>query len=262
MSVVWGLDWLLGERPLGACGSGADCSRMATDPLANGLLYGGSAPMTVQTATIPTAEQLARFDAVYREAAEASDPTRIPWDDDAPNPHLVQWLDREAPAVLRCGSRVAVIGCGRGHDARELMRRGYEVTAFDISPTAVAWAKRLDPENGANYIEANVLEPPARWIHRFDLVVEINTVQSLPPECRPAMVDAIAKLVGMRGHLMVICRATDTPVTVDDGPPWALTESELTALAAAADLHADRIDRIVDGESPPKARLRALFSRQ
>jgi len=225
--------------------------------------------MTTNTITSPAADQLAQtvaqivdqFDTIYTEARSAADPSRVPWNDDAPNPHLVRWLNQDAPAVLRCGSRVAVVGCGLGHDARELLRRGYEVTAFDVSPTAVEWARQLDPDNASHYLEANVLDPPTRWIHRFDLVVEINTIQSLPPECRPAMVDAIGRLVGMRGHLLVICRGAEAPVELASGPPWALTERELLDLADAVGLHTDRVERIVDGETPPKLRLRALFHR-
>lgn len=35
-------------------------------------------------------------------------------------------------------ARAVVIGCGLGDDAEYLASMGYEVTAFDISPTAIA----------------------------------------------------------------------------------------------------------------------------
>ncbi len=223
--------------------------------------------MTTETATMGTAptvpgiELLSQFEVKYADARAAADPRRIPWNDGISNPLLVKWLDAEAPAVLRCGSRVAVVGCGLGHDARELMQRGYEVTAFDISTSAIAWARQLDPDNASHYLEANVLEPPARWVHRFDLVVEINTIQSLPSDAHPAMFDAIARLVGMRGHLLTICRGSDAPVGADDGPPWALTETELLDLGHGARLVTDRVERFIDNEEPPKLRFRALFRR-
>ncbi|MFO0873988.1 MAG: class I SAM-dependent methyltransferase [Phycisphaerales bacterium] len=202
-----------------------------------------------------------RFESAYAEAEATNDLSKVPWEDGRPNPALVAWLDHAAPAVVRCGARVAVVGCGLGHDARELMRRGYDVTAFDVSPSAVRWAKRIDPENANCYFRANVLEPPPRWLHRFDLVVEVYTIQSLPPETRPAMMEAIARLVGMNGSMLVVCRAADEPVRRDDGPPWALTSAELLELATGAGLQSDGIESFVDDERPPRRRLRGLFHR-
>ncbi len=209
---------------------------------------------------VPT-EALDRFETIYVEADAANDAARIPWEQGRPNAALVAWLDHVAPGLVRCGCRIAVVGCGLGHDARELMRRGYEVTAFDISGTAIRWAKKLDPENAQCYFRADVLEPPPRWVHRFDLVVEVNTVQSLPPECRPAMVESIVRLVGMNGNLLVICRAAEEGLSEKQDAPWPLTESELLELASINGLQADGIDHFADDETPPKRRMRALFHR-
>lgn len=206
-------------------------------------------------------DSLSRFEVMYSEAESAHDTSKIPWEDGEPNPALVAWLDHAAPAVVRCGARVAVVGCGLGSDARELLQRGYEVTAFDVSATAVRWAKALDPDNAQCYFRADVLAPPPRWLHRFDLVVEVYTIQSLPPETRTTMMDAIARLVGMNGSLLVVCRAADEPVRPEGGPPWALTEPELLELAAGAGLQCDSLERFVDHEAPSKQRMRGLFHR-
>jgi len=117
--------------------------------------------MRTTTETVPESE-LARFEAIYIQAEQAGDSTLIPWDHDRPNPSLVEWLDTAAHGLLRCGSRVAVVGCGRGHDARELLRRGFEVTAFDCSESAIRQAKALDPEHATCYFRADLLNPPAR----------------------------------------------------------------------------------------------------
>lgn len=76
------------------------------------------------------------------------------WELGAPAPPLVAWLDRGgripiaggAPAPPRAhgalaAPRVAVLGCGRGHDARLLARAGYAVWGFDFAATAVADAR-------------------------------------------------------------------------------------------------------------------------
>ncbi len=208
----------------------------------------------------PTAHSVEAFDQIYADAA--GNAALIPWADERPHPALVNWLNAVAPSLVRSGSRVCVVGCGLGDDARELMRRGYEVTAFDCSPTAVQWAKDLDPHNARCYYVADLFDPPSRWAGRFDLVVEINTIQSLPPEQRSGAITSIMKLLSRHGRLLVICRGCDEPVELEDGPPWALTENELLDLASHAGLTAiSPISSFMDDEDPPVHRIRAAFRR-
>ncbi len=203
------------------------------------------------------------FETIYEEAR--GDAAQIPWSDGRPKPALVNWLNAVAPSLLRCGSRVAVVGCGLGEDARELIKRGYDVTAFDCSRTAVSWANKLDPENSRCYFTADLFNPPAKWKHRFDLVVEINTIQALVPERQAEAVKAIAGLMSPHGHLLVICRASEEPASIDDGPPWALTCDELLSATTAAGLKpasaAEAVTVFMDDEDPPVRRMRALFKR-
>jgi hypothetical protein len=47
-----------------------------------------------------------------------------------------------------------------------------------------------------------------------------------------------------------------------DGPPWALTVAELAELAAGCGLSAEEgYELLVDGETPPQRRIRALLRR-
>jgi 2-polyprenyl-3-methyl-5-hydroxy-6-metoxy-1,4-benzoquinol methylase len=201
-----------------------------------------------------------QFEAIYADAQ--GDASRIPWADQRPNPALVNWLNAVAPSLIRSGARVVCVGCGLGDDARELMRRGYDVSAFDCSRTAVEWAKRLDPANARCYQQADLLNPPLKWKRRFDLVVEVNTIQSLPPEMHSATVRAIAELMSPHGRLLVICRGADEPGHLEDGPPWALTREELLEAATTAGLMVDgQLAVFTDDEDPPVQRMRALFRR-
>lgn len=213
-------------------------------------------PGTLTTPHAPTLVQ--DFEAIYAEAR--GDVSRIPWADCRPHPALVSWLNVVAPSLVRCGGRVAVIGCGLGDDARELMRRGYDVIAFDCSPTAVRWARQLDPAHESSYVEADLFDMPPRWRHRFDLVVEVNTLQSLPIEQRGEAMKCAAELVTRHGHLLVICRGCETPASAGDGPPWPLTKHELLELASAAGLRPEgQIAAFEDDETPPVLRLRGVF---
>jgi SAM-dependent methyltransferase len=213
------------------------------------------------TITEPLATTVDHFESIYADAA--GDPRRIPWGGGQPSSALVNWLNAVAPTLVRCGARVAVMGCGLGGDAREVIRRGYEVTAFDCSETAVGWARALDPAHAERYVRADLFEPPARWTHRFDLVIESNNLQSLAPSMHEPAMQALARLVSPHGRLLVVCRgrAAEQPAAPETaGPPWPLTSQELLAAAAAASLTPEgALCSFRDDQDVP--RIRALFRR-
>lgn len=202
------------------------------------------------------------FEKFYRDAA--GDISRVPWADGAANPAFVAWLNAAAPCLVRPGGRVAVVGCGLGHDAVELVNRGYDVTAFDIAPTAVEWAKRLHPAHEDRFVVADACAPPSRLRHRFDLVVEAFTIQSAPLAFREDLVKGMAELLGPRGVLLAICRgrANDAPVNGFDAPPYPLTVGELVGLMRGAGLAPlSDVDDFEDDGDPPVRRLRGCFKR-
>src|SRR5262245_39093707 len=108
------------------------------------------------------------FEAVYR-AAEGK-PEEVQWADLAPNPHVVEWLDRRND--LKPGLRVLDVGSGLGDTSEEIDRRGFVVSAFDISATAIGWCRRRFPASRVDYRVADLLEPPPEWRGSFDLVIE------------------------------------------------------------------------------------------
>lgn len=167
-----------------------------------------------------------RFELVYESVGD--DLTNVPWANLRPNPLLVPWLDRHPAAP---GTRALVVACGLGDDAEELSRRGYEVTAFDASPTAIGWCRKRFPGSRVDYHVADLFDLPAAWQRASDLVVEINTIQALPPPRHGATIAAVAGTVAPGGHLVVITfgRAEDASAT--NGPPWPLSKSELSAFA-------------------------------
>jgi threonine dehydrogenase-like Zn-dependent dehydrogenase len=201
------------------------------------------------------------FETLYAEARAGA--AVVPWDDRQANPHLTQWAAAAAArAVAGPGRRALVVGCGVCEDPVFLAGLGCEVTAFDVSPTAVAEARRRFAGSPVTFEVADLLALPAAWEGAFDLVAELYTVQALYGQARGAAIGALPGLVAPGGTLLVIARATDEEDPVRDPAmmPWPLTRGELEALAGNR-LTARSIEKFLDDEDPPKLRWRAEFGR-
>lgn len=175
------------------------------------------------TESIATGDPTGWFERLYRGAEGNTE--AIPWAHLTANALLIEWLTREQ--VRGEGKSALIVGCGLGDDAEAMARYGFTVTAFDISPEAVAWCKRRFPGSQVRYAVANALELPDEWSGRFDLIIEIYTLQSLPEMALRQQVAAnLARCVAANGSLLVICGGRDQ----DDEPgsmPWPLTRAEL-----------------------------------
>jgi SAM-dependent methyltransferase len=198
------------------------------------------------------------FEEIYLRAGP--DFGAIPWAALAPHPALVAWLDAGhlSPAgrtppdggmppagglppaggmppagdTRVAGRSALIVGCGLGDDAEEAARRGYQVTAFDLSPTAIRDCRDRFPGSAVDYQVADLFHLPARWNLAFGLVVEIRTLQSLPLAQRADAAAAIAATVRPGGWLFVHClgRDDDEPTI---GRPRPVSRRELRAFRDA-----------------------------
>jgi SAM-dependent methyltransferase len=182
------------------------------------------------------------FESIYARAG--ADLDSIPWADLEPNQALVRWLASQPGGDNRAGRRgqttagpggrtpALVVACGLGDDAEELAARGYTVTAFDVSPTAIEQCRERFPASTVNYLVADVFDLPKAWTEFYALVVEIRTLQSLPPEYRTKAIKAVAATVAPRGEVFVrtAVREPEEPLT---SRPWPLTRQELDAFTEA-----------------------------
>lgn len=207
----------------------------------------------------------AHFDEVYCSAnGEAS---RVPWAECQPCPALVQWLNTEAPVLVRPGSRTAVVGCGLGDDVVELADRGYDVIGFDISPTAVRWAARRHPDHADRFMVADLFAMPPRLQRRFDLVIEAYTLQSLGVSLRPMAAAALAALVAPRGVVLAVARGREPTQCLSAclAPPFPFTPDELADTLSAAGLYPmhgpQSIVEFWDHDNPPQRHLHGVFVR-
>lgn len=161
------------------------------------------------------------FEELYA-SAEGNEAT-IPWADMQPNPNLVDWLQKHA--IDGTGKTALVIGCGLGDDAEELARIGFDVTAFDISQTAIAWCQKRFPNSSVHYSVADLFAIPSTW-QQFDFVLEAYTLQALPAQVRPEAIDRIATCISPAGRLLIICRGRNSDEPAEH-LPFPLTRKEL-----------------------------------
>jgi SAM-dependent methyltransferase len=167
------------------------------------------------------------FEPLY--AAGRAGTVQMPWDRAVPFPFLMTAL----PEAAAAGQTAVVVGCGLGADAEELARRGFRTTAFDVSPSAVAEARERHLGTTVDYQVANLFDLPHHWNQAFDLVLEVVTVQSLPPSRQPEAAAAVAGLLAPGGDLLVIAsaRSGSADIALEDGPPWPLRRDDLLTFA-------------------------------
>jgi SAM-dependent methyltransferase len=182
------------------------------------------------------------FEPLYAEAQ--GDTAKVPWAKNQAHPYLQQWLTTHPPQTEK--KSALVIGCGLGDDAELLSSIGYQVTAFDISPTAIAWCHQRFPESTVNYLVKDLFDLDPTWQSKFDFVFECKTIQALPLSVRSLAIGKIAALVAPSGTLLVITRYRDAD-TIPDGPPWALSDVELSQFMELG-LTEVRRDRFIEGE--------------
>jgi SAM-dependent methyltransferase len=192
------------------------------------------------------------FETLYAEAEQGT--ATVPWADLAPNPQVVSAL-----AGLPGAGGALVVGCGLGDDAEHVASLGFATVAFDVSPTAVGTARRRFPSSTVEYVTADLLSPPRAWASRFDLVVEVFTLQVLPAPARRTAIAQLARLVAPGGRLLVIARAREEHE--DPGElPWPLTRAELHSLRDHGLATQSIVDFLDQNGGQPVRRWRAWFA--
>ncbi len=206
-------------------------------------------------------DKLHWFEDLY--VAAEGDAGKIPWGDPEPNPNLVAWAERDGVrGDDHAGPRrrALVVGCGLGDDAEYLAGRGFDVTAFDVAPTAVAWCRTRWPDSDVDYRVGDLLAMPTEWHDAFDLVFEAYTLQSLPREVLRQALSGLVPPLRAGGRLLIVCRgrqADEDPVRI----PWPLAREDFDLLIEDG-LEEVRFEDYTDEtEKPPCRRFRVEFGR-
>jgi 2-polyprenyl-3-methyl-5-hydroxy-6-metoxy-1,4-benzoquinol methylase len=162
------------------------------------------------------------FDSIYKSAN--GDHTKVFWADLEPSPYFVSWLEKNP--IDKPSKRACVIGCGVGDDAEALSKFGFEVTAFDISVTAIELCKNRYKDTKVNYVVADLFDYPKEWFEKFNVVYECNTIQVLPGDYRIKARIAMSSLICKDGYILVSCRSRNEGEK-ENSIPLPLTKCEM-----------------------------------
>ena len=125
-----------------------------------------------------------------------------------------------------------VVGCGLGADAEFVASRGFATTGFDIAPAAIEEVRRRRPESRVDYRVEDLLALSPDLVGRFDLVVEIFTLQALPDPPRAGAAEAVVGLVAPGGRLVAVAFRDDGSEAAPQGPPFPLGRSFMESLGS------------------------------
>jgi SAM-dependent methyltransferase len=146
-----------------------------------------------------------------------------PWQRASIPPELSSYLTQLQPG------KVLIPGCGSANELQAFALAGWDPTAVDFSPVAVAQARsRLGAlathVQQADFFDANAL------MGRYQVVYECAFMCALPPGLRTAWatrIDALLPEVGTELTGLFFIGETGR------GPPFAITSDELAALLRA-----------------------------
>jgi methyl halide transferase len=158
---------------------------------------------------------------------------QTPWDRGAPGPQLARWIDE---GVIAPAQRIAVPGCGSGHDVLALARAGCAVTAIDYAQAAVTLTRdRLAAAGAAaEVVQADVLQwQPASPL---DAVYEQTCWCALHPDHWRAYAAQLHAWLAPGGALLLLamqCLRDGAAQGRIEGPPYHLDIHAVRALLPA-----------------------------
>jgi len=144
----------------------------------------------------------------------------MPWEKGAPSPGLVDFLASH-PELPK--GTVCVPGCGTGHDVRAWAAAGFDVTGYDIAPSAIKLASEKTQAAGlkAKFAQGNFLHDSPR--EKYDWVFEHTLFCAIDPSERADYVKAVGRWLKPGGNYL----AVNYLIPDEDGPPFGTTRDEL-----------------------------------
>lgn len=150
-----------------------------------------------------TSDAASWWDGFYEDRAKP-----VPFFAEKPDESLLSYIDRG----LVTPGRALELGCGPGRNAHALASHGFDVTAIDLSPAAIAWAEERAevPGAGARFHcgDAFVLTAEgAEAAGPYDLIYDSGCFHHLPPHRRISYLALLDRCLTPGGHFALTCFA-------------------------------------------------------
>ena len=155
-------------------------------------------------------------------------------------------LENEITSKNLSKGRFLDLGTGPGTQAIQLAKRNFEVTANDISPSAIEKAKKLS--NEINFLVDDVLDSKLSD-GGFDFNFDRGIFHLFDVSKRPQYVKQIKRILDDNGVLFLKCMSIDEKNLPDDDMPHKLSKQEIT------DAFDDDFDALGPGLHTPLGRL-------
>jgi len=124
--------------------------------------------------------------------------------------------------------RMLVLGAGRGYDAREFSRHGFQVTAVDFASKAVDEMKRLaEPDAPVDILQQDIFTFPNEYDETFDYILEYICFCAIDPNRRNEYADVVKRLLKPNGLFIDLAYPMDKR---PGGPPFGFSAEELLGL--------------------------------
>lgn len=150
------------------------------------------------------------------------------WDIGKPAPAFKKYFE---PNTLPTQSFIAVLGCGKGHDAFFIAQNNKEceVYAFDFSESAINYCnevkEKLKIENiYFHQVDIFTLLKEEKWASYFDYVIEHTCFCAIDPERRNEYIGLIKYLLKPDGKLAGLFFMRPKEIK---GPPFGSTPDEI-----------------------------------
>jgi SAM-dependent methyltransferase len=143
------------------------------------------------------------------------------WDLGEPSPPFVRLFQAGG---LKKG-KIAIPGCGKGHEVVYFAGKGFDVTAIDFTDESIRITKErlINSALTAHLIKADFLEISFQYDVSFDTILEQTCYCAIEPVRRADYVQSVCRLLRPSGELIALFYDIDNL----DGPPFGTTEEEI-----------------------------------
>ena len=144
------------------------------------------------------------------------------WNLGFPAPPFVSLLN--SPNAPQPG-KLAVLGCGKGHDALFFADSGFEVIGFDFAGSAIAESTATSKAKGitAQFLQRDIFTLDREFANTFDYVIEHTCFCAIDPSLRSQYVEIVKSILKPDGKLIALFYLHQRP----GGPPFGANKEEI-----------------------------------